>query len=93
MSAFGVSQRLGVEMDEAGSFIETYYAQFPKVRDSHGSGGKSQDRRFHDDDVWSTPLLARAKFVKLSFAVAGRTHGAQRADSRKRRRYHQAGDD
>jgi DNA polymerase-1 len=33
MSAYGVSQRLGVEMDEAASFIETYYAQFPKVRE------------------------------------------------------------
>ena len=32
MSAFGVSQRLGVEMDEATSFIEAYYAQFPKVK-------------------------------------------------------------
>jgi DNA polymerase I len=33
MSAYGVSQRLGVEMDEAASFIETYYAQFPRVRE------------------------------------------------------------
>jgi len=33
MSAYGVSQRLGVEMDEAANFIETYYAQFPKVRE------------------------------------------------------------
>jgi DNA polymerase I len=33
MSAYGVSQRLGVELDEAASFIETYYAQFPKVRE------------------------------------------------------------
>jgi DNA polymerase-1 len=32
MSAFGVSQRLGVEIDEATSFIEAYYAQFPKVK-------------------------------------------------------------
>jgi DNA polymerase-1 len=32
MSAFGVSQRLGVEMDEAARFIEAYYAQFPKVQ-------------------------------------------------------------
>ncbi len=32
MSAYGVSQRLGIEMDEAGEFIEAYYAQFPKVR-------------------------------------------------------------
>jgi DNA polymerase-1 len=33
MSTYGVSQRLGVEMDEAASFIEAYYAQFPKVRE------------------------------------------------------------
>ena len=33
MSAYGVSQRLGVEMDEAANFIEMYYAQFPKVRE------------------------------------------------------------
>ena len=32
MSAFGVSQRLGVEIDEAAGFIEAYYAQFPKVQ-------------------------------------------------------------
>jgi DNA polymerase-1 len=32
MSTYGVSQRLGVEMDEAASFVETYYAQFPKLR-------------------------------------------------------------
>src|SRR5581483_4928471 len=28
-----VSQRLGVEMEEAASFIESYYAQFPGVRE------------------------------------------------------------
>jgi DNA polymerase I len=33
MSAYGVSQRLGVEMDEAVRFIEAYYAQFPKVKE------------------------------------------------------------
>jgi DNA polymerase-1 len=32
MSTYGVSQRLGVEMDEAANFVETYYAQFPKLR-------------------------------------------------------------
>jgi DNA polymerase I len=32
MSAFGVSQRLGVDTEEAQAFIEAYYAQFPKVR-------------------------------------------------------------
>jgi DNA polymerase-1 len=33
MSAYGVSQRLGIEMDEAGKFITAYYAQFPKVKE------------------------------------------------------------
>ncbi|HEX9146644.1 MAG TPA: DNA polymerase I, partial [Candidatus Binatia bacterium] len=33
MSTYGVSQRLGVEMEEAASFIEAYYAQFPKVKE------------------------------------------------------------
>ncbi len=33
MSTYGVSQRLGVEMDEAATFVETYYAQFPKVKE------------------------------------------------------------
>jgi DNA polymerase-1 len=33
MSAYGVSQRLGVELDEAASFIEAYYAQFPKMKE------------------------------------------------------------
>jgi DNA polymerase I len=33
MSTFGVSQRLGVEMDVAASFVEAYYAQFPKVKE------------------------------------------------------------
>jgi DNA polymerase-1 len=33
MSTYGVSQRLGVEMDEAASFVEAYYAQFPRLRE------------------------------------------------------------
>jgi DNA polymerase-1 len=32
MSAFGVSQRLGVDAEEAQAFIDAYYAQFPKVK-------------------------------------------------------------
>jgi DNA polymerase-1 len=33
MSTYGVSQRLGVEMEEAASFVETYYAQFPRLKE------------------------------------------------------------
>jgi len=33
MSTYGVSQRLGVEMDQAASFVDVYYAQFPKLKE------------------------------------------------------------
>lgn len=33
MSTFGVSQRLGIEMDAAAGFVDAYYAQFPKVKE------------------------------------------------------------
>jgi DNA polymerase-1 len=33
MSAFGVSERLGIDAEEAQAFIDAYYAQFPKVRE------------------------------------------------------------
>jgi DNA polymerase I len=33
MSVYGVSQRLGIEIDEAAKFITAYYAQFPKVKE------------------------------------------------------------
>ena len=33
MSAFGVSQRLGIDNEEAQAFIDAYHAQFPKVRE------------------------------------------------------------
>lgn len=32
MSAFGVSQRLGIDVTEARAFIDAYYAQFPAVK-------------------------------------------------------------
>jgi DNA polymerase-1 len=33
MSAYGVSQRLGIDTEEAQAFVEAYYAQFPKVKE------------------------------------------------------------
>jgi DNA polymerase-1 len=32
MSAYGVSQRLGIDMDSAREFVDAYYAQFPNVK-------------------------------------------------------------
>ncbi|HVL82546.1 MAG TPA: DNA polymerase I [Actinomycetota bacterium] len=33
MGAFGVSQRLQVEMEDARDFVDAYYAQFPQIKD------------------------------------------------------------
>ncbi|MGH2556015.1 MAG: DNA polymerase I [Actinomycetota bacterium] len=33
MNAFGLASRIGIAPDEAGEFIEAYFAQFPKVRE------------------------------------------------------------
>jgi DNA polymerase I len=59
MSAFGVSQRLGVDAAEAQEFIDTYYAQFPKVR------------AFLDDQVvkakkdgFTTTMFGRRRYIK-----------------------------
>ena len=58
MSAFGVSQRLGVDAEEAQSFIDAYYAQFPKVR------------AFLDDQVkqarvdgFTTTMFGRRRYI------------------------------
>jgi DNA polymerase-1 len=58
MSAFGVSQRLGVDAEEAQGFIDAYYAQFPKVR------------AFLDDQVkqarvdgFTTTMFGRRRYI------------------------------
>jgi len=58
MSAFGVSQRLGIEVNEAKEFIEAYYAQFPKVKaflDSQVEQAKI--------DGYTTTLFGRRRYL------------------------------
>ena len=58
MSAFGVSQRLGIEVSQAKDFIEAYYAQFPKVKaflDSQVEQAKI--------DGYTTTLFGRRRYL------------------------------
>jgi DNA polymerase-1 len=58
MSAFGVSQRLGIDVNKAKDFIEAYYAQFPKVKaflDSQVEQAKV--------DGYTTTLFGRRRYV------------------------------
>ena len=94
MSTYGVSQRLGVEMDEAASFRRNLLrAVSESERISRRAGGESKGRRLYHDHVRPAPLSAGVAVVKFSPARIGRAHGAQRADPGKRRRHSQESDD
>jgi DNA polymerase-1 len=58
MSAFGVSQRLGVDAEEAQAFIDNYYAQFPKVR-AFLDAQVAQARK----DGFTTTMLGRRRYI------------------------------
>ena len=58
MSTYGVSQRLGVEMDEAASFVETYYAQFPKVKEFLAA--QVEKAKF---DGFTTTMFGRRRYL------------------------------
>ena len=58
MSAFGVSQRLGIEVDQAKDFIEAYYAQFPKVKAFLDS--QVEQARI---DGYTTTLFGRRRYL------------------------------
>ena len=58
MSTFGVSQRLGVEMDEAASFVEMYSAQFPKVKEFLAS--QVEKARI---DGFTTTMFGRRRYL------------------------------
>ena len=58
MSAFGVSQRLGVSTEEANEFIEAYYAQFPKVR-SYLDNQVVQAKK----DGFTTTMFGRRRYI------------------------------
>jgi DNA polymerase-1 len=58
MSTYGVSQRLGVEMDEAASFVETYYAQFPKLREFLAAQVKKAKL-----DGFTTTMFGRRRYL------------------------------
>src|ERR1043166_5116765 len=58
MSAYGVSQRLGVEMEEAASFIESNYAQFRSDDTRHAEPGQAILLRHRVRDVGVRGLSA-----------------------------------
>ena len=58
MEAYGLAQRLGIPRDEAQDHIETYFAQFPDVRDY--LRGLVEDARA---DGYTTTILGRRRYL------------------------------
>jgi DNA polymerase-1 len=63
MSTYGVSQRLGVDMDEAANFVETYYAQFPKVKEFLASQVEKAKV-----DGFTTTMFGRRRYLPELFS-------------------------
>jgi DNA polymerase I len=58
MGAFGVSQRLGIEMEDARDFVDAYYAQFPQIKDFlDAQVGRAKV------DGFTTTMLGRRRYL------------------------------
>ncbi|HVM13039.1 MAG TPA: DNA polymerase I [Egibacteraceae bacterium] len=58
LSAFGLSQQLGIPPDEARELMEAYFGRFPGVRD-YLYGGVEQARK----DGWTSTLFGRRRYL------------------------------
>jgi DNA polymerase-1 len=58
MSAYGVSERLGIDTEEAQAFIDAYYAQFPKVREFLDAQVAQAKR-----DGFTTTMFGRRRYL------------------------------
>ena len=95
ISAFGLSEQLGISRDEAQSFIDTYLARFPRGERVHRSATIAQAK----EDGYVTTLFGRRRPMPELRAsnwqtrVAGRAAGGEHGDAGQRGRHHQGGDD
>ena len=81
MEAYGLSQRLGVPVEEAAAIMESYFGAFPLVKAVHGpDGGRGQGARGDGDHVRAHPPVARPARVELPAAPGGRAPGDERRD-------------
>ena len=67
ISAFGLSEQLGISRDEAQSFIDTYLARFPRGQRVHEAGDRAgQGGRLRDHAVRPPPADPGAARVELA---------------------------
>ena len=94
ISAFGLSQNLGIEREEAAAYIERYFERLPRVKafiEETIELARRQGYRGHG--VRPPAAHTRAGLGQLPGAVAGREAGRQLGHPGQRRRHHQGGHD
>ena len=94
LSAFGLADRLQIDQDEAGAYIDRYFERFPAVKRVHRRDDRERHRRGlrHDADG-PPPPDPRAARAPAPDAPARRAPRGQHRDPGHRRRHHQARDD
>ncbi len=92
MEAYGLAQRLSIEVPEAAEILDAYFVAFPSVQRLHGAHrGRGPRARLHRDAVRPPPAHPRAGVVELPHPPGGRAPGHERRHPGPRRRHLQGG--
>ena len=94
MEAYGLSQRLGVPVEEAQGILEAFFGAFPSVQRLHGPGrGRGPVQGVHGDRLRPPPPVARPDLDQPPGAPGGRAPGHERRHPGPGRRPVQGGPD
>ena len=81
LSAYGLADRLNIEQEEAGAYIERYFERFPAVKELHrGDDRVRQGERLRDDAARPPPADPRAALGPPPGPQPGRAARGQHAD-------------
>ncbi len=93
ISAFGLSERLGIPRGEAKELIDSYFDTYPKVKEYNVRLHRARTRtRLHSHRVQAPPLPCGHQFAQCHGARLRRAQRRERPHTRYRRRHHQGGD-
>ena len=94
ISAFGLSQNLGIEREEAAAYIERYFERLPRVKAFIEETIDDARRQGYVATVFGRRRpIPELRLGQLPGALAGREAGGQLGHPGQRRRHHQGGHD
>ena len=90
LSAYGLSDRLNIDQEEAGAYIDRYFERFPKVQEVHHRDGRAGPRGgVRDHTPGPPPPDPRAEVRPSPDPQPGRAARGQHADPGHLRGHHQ----